>query len=380
MAVINPHTTRATGTILTAAIYNADHQNHITNATNLNVALLAIGGVSLVTGFVVNNGAGIFSGRTLQAGTGIDITNPDGLAGDPTILIEPNVALPGNASSVGSFTVGTTLSVTGVATMLNTLVLKASAVPVPTTEGGLEWDNDGDYLVAGDGAAQKFIGRAPVITRIIANGATWTKTPGARFLKLRGCGAGAGGGDVNGIGAGNGGAGGGGGSAFAGEILGLIDISAIASAVCTIGAGGAGGIGSGAGGSNGGNTAITLAGTTYTFGGGFGGGGLVANGTIGGSQDGGQGGVGTNVVGGSQPGGIGVYNGNGSNNGTGGNGGYSPWGVAPKGVHIIAASFSSGSPASGFGAGGAGGVSCGVATNALGGNGAPGMLLFEEIF
>lgn len=25
------HTTRATGTILTAAIYNADHQNHITN-------------------------------------------------------------------------------------------------------------------------------------------------------------------------------------------------------------------------------------------------------------------------------------------------------------------------------------------------------------
>lgn len=38
MAVINPHTTRATGTVLTAAIYNADHQNHITNCNNLNAA------------------------------------------------------------------------------------------------------------------------------------------------------------------------------------------------------------------------------------------------------------------------------------------------------------------------------------------------------
>lgn len=37
MATINPHTTRATGTVLTAAIYNADHQNHITNANSLNV-------------------------------------------------------------------------------------------------------------------------------------------------------------------------------------------------------------------------------------------------------------------------------------------------------------------------------------------------------
>lgn len=39
MVAINPHTTRATGTVLTAAIYNADHQNHITNANNLNAGL-----------------------------------------------------------------------------------------------------------------------------------------------------------------------------------------------------------------------------------------------------------------------------------------------------------------------------------------------------
>lgn len=36
MVTIVPHTTRATGTVLTAAIYNADHQNHITNATTIN--------------------------------------------------------------------------------------------------------------------------------------------------------------------------------------------------------------------------------------------------------------------------------------------------------------------------------------------------------
>lgn len=36
MATINQHTTRAAGTILTAAIYNADHVNHVSNAQNLN--------------------------------------------------------------------------------------------------------------------------------------------------------------------------------------------------------------------------------------------------------------------------------------------------------------------------------------------------------
>lgn len=41
MATINPHTTRATGTVLTAAIYNTDHQNHITNALSLNTEVVA---------------------------------------------------------------------------------------------------------------------------------------------------------------------------------------------------------------------------------------------------------------------------------------------------------------------------------------------------
>ena len=36
-------------------------------------------------GYVSHDGAGIFHGRTFQAGTGITITNADGVAGDSTI-------------------------------------------------------------------------------------------------------------------------------------------------------------------------------------------------------------------------------------------------------------------------------------------------------
>lgn len=380
MVVINPHTTRATGTILTAAIYNADHQNHITNATNLNIALGAIGGVSLVTGLVVNNGAGVFSGRTLQAGVGIDITNPDGVAGDPTILIENNVALPGNASSVGSFTVGTNLTVIGLASLTGGAVLKSTAIPANTGEGTLEWDSDGDFLVAGDGVGQKFIGKRPTSQVIAANGATWNKPVGCRYIKLRGAGGGAGGGGVDGQGAGTGGSGGGGGSGFSGEVFGYIDVSAVVSAVCTIGAGGTAGSAGGGDGGNGGDTSVTIAGVTYTFGGGVGGGGMIAGGTIGGSQDGGAGGIGTNVIGSGSVGGIGVYNGNSGTNSTGGNGASSLFGTGGKGQHLIAGGNLNGLAGTGFGGGGGGGTTNNSVNNATGGVGSQGILLYEEFY
>jgi len=50
VATIVPHTTRAIGTVLTAAIYNFDHVNHDSNDNALNVELAAIGGIgSFVT-------------------------------------------------------------------------------------------------------------------------------------------------------------------------------------------------------------------------------------------------------------------------------------------------------------------------------------------
>lgn len=85
MATINPHTTRSTGTVLTAAIYNADHQNHITNANNLNNELATVVDVGTSTGIIVSNGAGVISGRSLTAGANIVITNANGTAGNPSI-------------------------------------------------------------------------------------------------------------------------------------------------------------------------------------------------------------------------------------------------------------------------------------------------------
>lgn len=44
MATINPHTTRAVGTVLTASIYNTDHVNHVSNANALNAEMLTTPG------------------------------------------------------------------------------------------------------------------------------------------------------------------------------------------------------------------------------------------------------------------------------------------------------------------------------------------------
>lgn len=92
MATISPHTTRATGTILTAVIYNGDHANHILNATNLNNAkiegpgpvvdnafalfdgtsgfMLKSGGLTLSNSQLADMAAATVKGRALGAGTG----------------------------------------------------------------------------------------------------------------------------------------------------------------------------------------------------------------------------------------------------------------------------------------------------------------------
>lgn len=96
MATINPHTTRATGTVLTAAIYNTDHQNHITNCNNLNAELSTVSGVGAASGLVASNGAGTIYGRSiLGTGNQIDVANADGLTGSPTLSIPVDFRLPG---------------------------------------------------------------------------------------------------------------------------------------------------------------------------------------------------------------------------------------------------------------------------------------------
>lgn len=146
MAVINPHTTRATGTVLTAAIYNTDHQNHITNANALNAELAGVSGVGANTGIIVSNGAGVISGRALQAvANQTVVTNANGLAGDPSIGIANNPILPGNVSVSGTFTASggaVTLSPVG-ANILIQPTTTGTVVINPNTAGAIDKMNIG---------------------------------------------------------------------------------------------------------------------------------------------------------------------------------------------------------------------------------------------
>ena len=65
-----------------------------------------------LSGLVVGNGIEAFTDRSI-AGTPnqISITNGDGISGDPTLSLATNTALPGDASSTGSFTAGAGLIV-----------------------------------------------------------------------------------------------------------------------------------------------------------------------------------------------------------------------------------------------------------------------------
>lgn len=73
MTTISPHTTRAPGTILTAAIYNLDHGNHIANAQALNAGKIE-GAGSVVDGAVaVFDGV---SGSALRSGGGAPVLTP----------------------------------------------------------------------------------------------------------------------------------------------------------------------------------------------------------------------------------------------------------------------------------------------------------------
>lgn len=207
----------------------------------------------------------------------------------------------------------------------------------------------------------------------------YTPTSGVRYADFEAVGGGGGGGGVDGQGAGTGGSGGGGASGFYGR-TGPINVTGAATFNGSIGAAGAAGSAGGGDGGVGGDTSITVGATTYTFGGGTGGGGMIANGTVGGSQDGGAAGVGTNVVGGSQPGGIGVYNGNSATNSTGGNGSASPLGSGGKGQHLIAGGNLNGLAAAGFGGGGGGGTTNNSVNNATGGVGTAGYMRIWEYY
>lgn len=75
MTSINPHTTRANGTILTATIYNSDHTNHVGNAQALNADKLESAATPVVDGeVVVYDGT---SATSVRSGGGPPVLGPD---------------------------------------------------------------------------------------------------------------------------------------------------------------------------------------------------------------------------------------------------------------------------------------------------------------
>jgi hypothetical protein len=98
MTTISGHTTRANGTILTAAIYNADHVNHVTNAQALNATKMEGATPPVVDGHAVvwsgTSGNLLRTGgyfpatdlRQIIAGTGL--TGGGNLTADRTLAVD----------------------------------------------------------------------------------------------------------------------------------------------------------------------------------------------------------------------------------------------------------------------------------------------------
>ncbi len=226
------------------------------------------------------------------------------------------------------------------------------------------WRGDGTWVTptAGTGGLQS--------VQVFAAGATWSRPAGITKVIVECVGGGGGGGGVNSAASqvAIGGGGGGGGTAVL-----FLDVTAIASALVTVGGGGNGGVA----GTNNGST-----GSTSSFGahcsatGGLGGISTAASASDRGAR-GGAGGTGSsgtvNVVG--MPGGNGT---SGLGGGTSGPGGNSIYGGGATGVTQNSAGSTVGTNASGYGSGGSGAIALNTTTDRAGGNGFAGIVVVWE--
>src|SRR3990172_2238956 len=164
MVTIVAHTTRATGTVLTASIYNADHQNHITNASTINATAAYVDVANSFTGNqTINKSAAIL---TLK-GTGnssIEIGRVDGTASTPTIEFHSGVTLTDYDSRL--IASGGTGSDGGGSLQ----VVTADFIVSKLTATQLSYSTS---LLIGDGGAEDFRFNAD---GFLSNGLTVTKT------------------------------------------------------------------------------------------------------------------------------------------------------------------------------------------------------------
>lgn len=334
MVAINPHTTRATGTVLTAAIYNGDHVNHVNNCNALNAAKLEApldaSGTNVTDGTVTNAKLANMPARSIKLRNSAAAGVPqDAIFTDITtdVPVSGDFALGWNAAgSIRKFNV---VNFGGSAVSMSRRVVTGADTIVAGDKGNVvEITSGGNFTLAFTAAATLATGFWCFIANqstgdvaLDPNGAelidglsTWTLYPGGVILvqcngsafesqlltqmrkqfdssgtfvkpgvgssvRLLGHGGGGGGGRANA--AGNA-CGGGGGSCK--EVVMLLSVIGATESV-TIGAGGIAGAANDTNGAVGGNTTF---GSLFTiFGGGGGGRGATAS-----SPEPGQGGMG----------------------------------------------------------------------------------------
>lgn len=395
------HTTRSSGTVLTATIYNGDHQNHIDNGVPLQHDDYSINTVQMQT--ITDPGeVGTESLATTQAGeferlrfaikeirgsaqwystvgtkntpvaksATFNITNAD-----KNVIFDATGTYSVTFNALSTFDADFTVTVINTGTGIVTLDPNASELiegPGTTDSGDLTYPLPygssavGPYNISGVTLYKKSATVWGILSvreahgkQVFTTSGTWTAPEGVKTVWLTASGAGGGGG---GIAASTfSGAGGGGG--------GNISISAVAAVVpgtaytVTIGTGGAGGTG-GANGSTGGTTSI---GALLSLTGGTGGGLGPANSVGGGGDGGGQGGDGI----------LADTNGGLKQFATGGYGGVNRLSGSTKGNATING-VASGNNGKLYGSGGSGATSgngAGAAVN--GGTGADGIAIIE---
>lgn len=159
MTTISPHTTRATGTVLTAAIYNFDHNNHVSNAIALDASKMEGATPPVADGsFVVFDGT---AGNAIRAAGvtpyvvgGTPVAIADGGTGQITALLAFN-ALKQDMTEIlsGVAEMATDAEIRSATTGAKAIMaadLETAAVEVALTDAAtiaVDWDTGINFTV-----------------------------------------------------------------------------------------------------------------------------------------------------------------------------------------------------------------------------------------